>query len=184
MASAGIIAPGHEMAVMDPDGRITERGERGELCMRGPAIINGYWNQEKATAQTFRDGWLHTGDIGFIDEEGWFYVVDRIKNMIIASGYKVWPREVDEVIARLDAVLEVAVIGAPDAYRGETVKAFVTLRDGMRLSEEDVIAHCRTHLAAYKVPSQVVFMDELPKNANGKILHRELRQAPTEVTVG
>lgn len=125
-----------------------------------------------------RDGWLHTGDVGKMDAQGWFYLVDRKKDMIVASGYKVWPREVEEVLLRHEAVSEAAVVGVPDAYRGETVKAFVVLHRGHagRTTAEDLIAFCKERLAAYKYPRQVELVNELPKTATGKIMRRSLRE--------
>lgn len=144
--------------------------------MRGPQIVPGYWRNEQATNDAIRDGWLRTGDVGYVDEDGWFYLVDRKKDMIVASGYKVWPREVEDVLYTHEAVLEAAVVGVPDPYRGETVKAFVSLRDGCAATPEELIDYCRERLAAYKYPRQVEIVDALPKTVTGKILRRELRE--------
>ena len=143
-----------------------------EIVASGPQVVPGYWNKPEETAHAMPDGRLRTGDVGFIDDDGWVYLVDRRKDMIIASGYKVWPREVEDVIYTHPAVSEVAVIGVPDDYRGETVKAFVVAEG---VSEEELIAYCRERMAAYKYPRQVAFIDEIPKNAAGKVLRRELR---------
>jgi long-chain acyl-CoA synthetase len=121
------------------------------------------------------DGWLHTGDVGKRDEGGWFYLVDRIKDMINVSGYKVWPREVEDVLFRHPALAEASVVGAPDSYRGETTVAYVVLRKGASASEAEVIAYCREQLAVYKAPRRVVFVEEIPKTLTGKALRRELR---------
>jgi long-chain acyl-CoA synthetase len=140
-------------------------------------IFPGYWNKPEATAQAFHNGWFLTGDIAVRDSEGWFYIVDRKKDMIVASGYKVWPREVEDVLYQHPAVREAAVVGVPDEYRGETVKAFVALREDWagRVAGEDLVAHCRDRLAAYKYPRQVEFVPEIPKTATGKFLRRSLR---------
>ena len=180
---SGIISVGlpmfdTQLRIEGPDGTEVPAGERGEVCLKGCGIISGYWRNEEASRATFRDGWLRTGDIGFVNEDGWLFIVDRTKNMIIASGYKVWPREVEDVLYRHPAVSEAAVVGVPDDYRGETVSAFVSLADGgaQRPTAEELIAYCKESLAAYKVPRRITFMDELPKNFNGKIQHRDLKQ--------
>ncbi|MBK9710878.1 MAG: long-chain fatty acid--CoA ligase [Kouleothrix sp.] len=147
----------------------------GELCVRGPQVMKGYWERPEETAECLSaDGWFRTGDIARTDADGYFYIVDRKKDMIIASGYKVLPREIEEVLFTHPAVQEAAVVGVPDAYRGETVKAYIVLKAGMRLSDEEVIAHCRASLAPYKVPRLVEFRAELPKTTIGKVLRRML----------
>jgi long-chain acyl-CoA synthetase len=138
-------------------------------------VVAGYWQKPAESAKAVRNGWLHTGDIGFMDEQGWFYIVDRMKDMIIASGYKVWPREVEDVLYQHPAVREAAVVGVPDEYRGETVKAFVSLKAGTSTDSETLIAFCKERMAAYKYPRQIEILPELPKTATGKILRRELR---------
>jgi len=149
-------------------------GEVGELIVRGPQVMKGYWNRPEETAETLKDGWLHTGDIAKMDERGYFYIVDREKDVIIASGYNVYPREVEEVLYQHPQVAEAAVVGVPDPYRGETVKAFIVPKGA--LNEEELVAFCRKHLAAYKVPRLIEFRDSLPKTAIGKVLKRELRE--------
>ena len=149
--------------------------ELGEIVTRGPAVTPGYWGRPEETAHAIRDGWLHTGDVGRRDADGWFYIVDRIKDMIVVSGYKVWPRDVEDALYAHPAVQEAAVIGEPDDYRGETVAAFVVLRPGEDAGVEELIAHCRERLAVYKAPHVVHLVDELPKTASGKVLRRELR---------
>lgn len=149
-------------------------GEVGELVIRGPNVMKGYHGMPTETANTLRDGWLFTGDIAKMDEDGYFYIVDRKKELIKPSGYQVWPREVEEVIADHPAVIEVGVAGVPDPYRGETVKAWVVLREGAELTAEDLRAFCKEQLAAYKVPTEVEFREELPKTTVGKILRRVL----------
>lgn len=150
-------------------------GEEGELVIRGPQVIPGYWGREEESANLLRKGWLHTGDVGYADADGWLYLVDRIKDVIIASGYKIWPREVEEVLYEHADVREAAVIGVPDAYRGETVVAYVALRRGGSVLEADLITFCAERMAAYKYPRGVVIIDDLPKSENGKIMRRELR---------
>ena len=150
-------------------------GEPGELAMRGPMMFPGYWNKPEATAAAFHDGWFLTGDVAVMDAAGWFYVVDRKKDMIVASGYKVWPRDVEDVLYQHPGVRECAVIGVPDPYRGETVKAFVALKQGVVATPEEMIAFCKERLAAYKYPRLVEFVPEIPKTATGKFLRRALR---------
>ena len=156
---------GHEAAV----------GEVGEIVSAGPQVMRGYWQMPEATEAALKDGGMRTGDVGFMDAQGWFYLVDRKKDMINAGGYKVWPREVEDVLYQHPAVREAAVVGVPDAYRGETVKAVVSLKPGQRVSAEELMAHCKANMAAYKYPRQIEFLDELPKTVTGKILRRELR---------
>jgi long-chain acyl-CoA synthetase len=136
-----------------------------------------YWNKPEATASAFRDGFFLTGDVAFMDQEGWFYLVDRKKDMIVASGFKVWPREVEDTLYEHPSVREAAVVGVPDAYRGETVKAFVALKEKFQghVDAEQIIAFCRERIAAYKCPHQVEFVPEIPKTATGKFLRRALR---------
>lgn len=150
-------------------------GESGEFAAKGPMIFAEYWNKPEETEKAFHDGYFLTGDVAVMDEEGWFYIVDRKKDMINAGGYKVWPREVEDVLYTHPAVKEAAVVGIPDEYRGETVKAFVALKEGENVSEEDLIQYCKENMAAYKYPREIEFRDELPKTATGKFLRRELR---------
>lgn len=150
-------------------------GEPGEFAAKGPMIFAEYWNKPEETEKAFHDGYFLTGDVEVMDEDGWFYIVDRKKDMINAGGYKVWPREVEDVLYNHPAVKEAAVVGMPDEYRGETVKAFVALKDGEDVSEEDLIQYCKQNMAAYKYPRKIEFRDELPKTATGKFLRRELR---------
>jgi long-chain acyl-CoA synthetase len=150
-------------------------GQEGELVLKGPHVMQAYWNKPEETALALRDGWLYTGDIARMDEEGYFFIVGRKKDMIIVSGYNVYPDEVDGVLAAHPAVLEAATIGVPDAKRGEAVKSFVVLRPGMVATAEEIVAYCRDNLAAYKVPRTVEFLPELPKSPVLKILRRELR---------
>jgi long-chain acyl-CoA synthetase len=157
------------------DGRPLPSGEIGEIVVRGPQVVPGYWRRPEETAAAIRDGWLYTGDVGFMDEAGWFYLVDRKKDMINAAGFKVWPREVEDVLYTHPAIREAAVVGVPDPYRGETVKAVVSLKPGMKVTEEELIAFCKARMAAYKYPRLVEIRDDLPKTSTGKILRRALR---------
>jgi long-chain acyl-CoA synthetase len=161
--------------VVDEDDNDVEPGQTGEFVTSGPQVVSGYWEKPEETANAIPDGRLHTGDVGFMDEQGWFYLVDRKKDQINAAGYKVWPRDVEDVLYAHDAVREAAVVGVPDEYRGETVKAFVSLKPGQSATEEILIAFCKERMAAYKYPRQIEFVEELPKTASGKILRRELR---------
>jgi len=176
----GVPIPSHDAKIMDlsdPEKELPP-GEVGELAIRGPGIVPGYWNKPEETGHAIRQGWLFTGDVGTMDKEGWIYLLDRKKDMIIASGFKVWPREVEDVIYLHPSVREVAVIGVPDPYRGETVKAFVALKQGFegKVTEEEIITHCKERMAAYKYPRQVEFVKEVPKTATGKFLRRALRK--------
>jgi long-chain acyl-CoA synthetase len=178
--SVGVPVPNCIMKIVDLENssKALTPGEVGEIVDSGPIVVPGYWQKPEETRQAIRNGWLYTGDVGKMDEDGWFYVVDRKKDMIVASGYKVWPRDVEDVIYQHPAVREVAVIGVPDDYRGETVKAFVTLKQGLEVSifPDDIIAFCKERMAAYKYPRQVEIVSEIPKTLTGKFLKRELRQ--------
>jgi long-chain acyl-CoA synthetase len=153
-----------------------EPGELGELIIRGPQVMKGYWNMPEETANTLRDGWLYTGDIARMDDEGYISIVDRKKDMIIASGFNIYPRDIEEVLYEHPAVQEAVVVGVPDEYRGETVKAVLVLKAGKEVSEEEVIQYCRDNLSAYKVPRLVEFRSELPKTSVGKILRRVIKE--------
>jgi long-chain acyl-CoA synthetase len=178
--SVGVPVPNCIMKIMDLENgtKALAPGEVGEIVDSGPIIVPGYWQKPEETRHAIRNGWLYTGDVGKMDEDGWFYVVDRKKDMIVASGYKVWPREVEDVIYQLPAVKEVAVIGVPDSYRGETVKAFVTLKQGLEdaIDADGIISFCKARMAAYKYPRQVEIVSDIPKTLTGKFLKRELRQ--------
>jgi fatty-acyl-CoA synthase len=160
--------------VDDLDGDL-ESGRVGELVCKGPNVMRGYHKQPEATAQAIKHDWLHTGDLATMDEEGFFYIVDRKKDMIVSGGENIYPREVEEVLMGHPAVADVAVVGEPDELWGESVKAVVVLRKGASLSAQEVIDYCRTHLASYKKPRKVVFSESLPRNASGKVLKRQLR---------
>jgi long-chain acyl-CoA synthetase len=161
--------------IVGDDGKDLPPGEVGEIVTTGPQVVSGYWNKPAETANAIPGGALHTGDVGYMDEAGWFYIVDRKKDQINAGGYKVWPREVEDVLYEHEAVREAAVVGVADEYRGETVKAFVSLRPGCTVSADELIEFTRERMAAYKYPRQVEFLDEIPKTVTGKLLRRELR---------
>lgn len=178
--SVGVPVPNCVIKIMDLEDGTKELvpGEVGEIVDSGPIVIPGYWQKPEETEHAIRNGWLYTGDVGKMDENGWFYVVDRKKDMIVASGYKVWPRDVEDVIYQHPAVKETAVVGEPDPYRGETVKAFVALKDGMgdSVTPEEIISFCKARMAAYKYPRKVEFVSEIPKTLTGKFLRRTLRE--------
>jgi long-chain acyl-CoA synthetase len=174
--SIGLPLPDVDCRIISLDDGITslKPGEVGELCVQGPQVMKGYHNMPTETANTLRDGWLYTGDIAKVDEDGYFYIVDRKKELIKPGGYQVWPREVEEVISSYAKVLEVGVAGVVDAYRGETVKAWVVLKPGQTATEEEIREFCKKNMAPFKVPTQVEFRTELPKTTVGKVLRREL----------
>lgn len=161
--------------VVDADRKELPVGGVGEIVISGPQVVPGYWEKPEETAHAMPGGALHTGDVGFMDEAGWFYVVDRMKDQINAAGFKIWPREVEDVLYAHPAVREAAVVGAPDEYRGETVKAFVSLKHGSDATEDEIATFCRERMAAYKYPRKVEILADLPKTETGKILRRELR---------
>jgi long-chain acyl-CoA synthetase len=175
--TVGVPLPNTEVRVVDLDTGTTELavGESGEICIKGPQVMMGYYKKEKETKEYLRDGWFYTGDIGFFDVDGYITIVDRKKDMIIGSGFNIYPKEIDEILFDHPKILEACTIGVPDEYRGETVKAYVVVKEGESLSEKEVVDYCRSNLAAYKVPHEIEFIDELPKSAIGKILRRELR---------
>ncbi|GAA3998621.1 hypothetical protein GCM10022384_51980 [Streptomyces marokkonensis] len=173
--AVGVPGPESVVRIVDEQGAEVPFGEQGEILVGGPQVVPGYWRRPDATAETFPGGELRTGDIGFMDAQGWLYVVDRKKDMINASGFKVWPREVEDVLHTHPAVREAAVVGVPDGYRGETVKAYISLRPGAVTDPDALAAYCEERLAAYKYPRQVEILPDLPKTASGKILRRELR---------
>ncbi|MGM9985676.1 MAG: AMP-binding protein [Bacillaceae bacterium] len=190
--SIGVPWPSTEAAIFSMEtGEPVPTGEIGELAVRGPQVMKGYWNRPEETAAILKDGWLFTGDLGYMDTEGFFYIVDRKKDMIIAGGFNIYPREVEEVLYENPKVLEAVVAGVPDAYRGETVKAYIVLKEGEQMTEEELNQYCRQYLAAYKVPRIYEFRKELPKTAIGKILRRALvdeekskLEGPSETTIG
>ena len=177
--SVGVPVYDTVVRIVDENGDDLPPGEIGEIVTAGPQVVAGYWNKPDATAKDLPNGVLRTGDVGYMDSDGWFYIVDRKKDQINASGYKVWPREVEDVLYEHEAVREAAVVGVPDEYRGETVKAFVSLRPGTSATPEELITHCKARMAAYKYPREVEIMDDIPKTATGKLLRRALRTGPS-----
>jgi len=173
--SCGIPIPGVGIRIVGDGGVDMPRGESGELWISGPQIMKGYLNNEEATKENIVDGWLKTGDVAKLDEDGYLYIVDRLKDMVLVSGFNVYPVEIDSILTQDDRVAEAAAVGIPDDETGERVIACVVKADAS-LSEEDVVAHCKEHLTRYKVPKTVIFMDELPKSPVGKVLRRELRE--------
>ncbi|WP_368503602.1 long-chain-fatty-acid--CoA ligase [Alkalihalophilus sp. As8PL] len=182
-SSIGLPWPNTEAAILSMEtGEPANQGEVGELAVRGPQIMKGYWNRPEETAATMQDDWLLTGDMGYMDEEGYFYIVDRKKDMIIAGGFNIYPREIEEVLYNHEDIQEAVAIGVPDEYRGETVKVFVVLKEGKQLSEKELNQYCRKNLAAYKVPRLYEFREDLPKTIVGKILKRVLIEEEKEKT--
>jgi len=174
--SIGVPTPGVDAIIVDDLRRPLGSGQHGEVVVRGPGVMAGYWGKPQETEEVLVGGWMHTGDIGFVDDAGWFYLVDRKKDMISASGFKVWPREVEDVLYAYPGVREAAVVGAPDPYRGETVVAFVSAQPGAALDVTALAAHCRERLAAYKQPAEIRLLDDLPKTATGKITRNTLKR--------
>ena len=181
--SIGLPLPDTDMTIVDVDTGEEEMsvGEIGEIIVRGPQVMKGYYKMPTETANALRigpdgqPGWFYTGDIGYMDEDGYFHIVDRKKDMIIAGGYNIYPADVEAVLFEHPKVKEAAVIGVPDEKRGETVKAFVVLKEGETATEEELITFCRENLAVYKSPRIIEFRDDLPKSMVGKVLRRELR---------
>ncbi|QKY69617.1 long-chain-fatty-acid--CoA ligase [Lentibacillus sp. CBA3610] len=180
--SIGVPWPDTDAKIMLESGEEANVGEVGEVAVKGPQIMKGYWNNQEETDNVLKDGWLFTGDMGYMDEDGYFYIVDRKKSVIIAGGYNIYPREVEEVLYEHEAVQEAVVAGIPDPYRGETVKAFVVLKSGYETDEEELNTFCRKNLAGFKVPRIYEFRDELPKTAVGKVLRQQLVDEEKEKT--
>lgn len=176
--TVGIPFPNTDLKIVDVDTGTMEmkQGASGEICFRGPQVMKGYYNKPEETEKVLKDGWLFTGDIGYLDEDGYLTIVDRKKDMIVASGFNIFPQEIDEILFTHPMVLEACTIGIPDAYRGEAPKSFVVLKPGTAVEKKELIAFLQEKLAAYKVPKEIEFMDELPKSAVGKILRKELRE--------
>jgi len=175
LLSCGRATFGADMRVVDPEGKEVPHGQIGEIVYRGPGVMQGYWNRPQDTADQIRDGWFYTGDAGTEDDAGFFYVKDRIKDMIISGGENIYPAELESVLAAHPALADVAVIGVPDDQWGETVKAIVVLKPGAALTGEELIEWARSRLGGYKRPKSVDFTDSIPRNPSGKILKRELR---------
>lgn len=177
IGTIGLPVPDTDCKIVDMETGEKElpSGEAGELIIKGPQVMKGYWNRPEETAQTLRNGWLYTGDIAVMDDDGYFRIVDRKKDMVIVGGFNVYPREVEEVLYQHPKVLEAAVVGVTHPLRGEMVKAFVVLKEGETATEAEIVSFCRDHLASYKVPREIEFVSELPKSAVGKVLRRELK---------
>ena len=177
--SVGVPIPNSIVKIVDLEKGTNELapGEIGEIVDKGPMVVPGYWQKPEETAHAIRDGWLYTGDVGKMDNDGWFYVIDRKKDMINVSGYKIWPRDVEDVLYKHPSVREVSVVGVPDPYRGETVKAFIALKEGKEglVSADELITFCKERMAAFKYPRHIEFVDEIPKTLTGKFLRRALR---------
>jgi long-chain acyl-CoA synthetase len=173
--SVGTPIENFEIKIMDSDDREVSIGKWGEICIRGPGVMKEYWKKPSETQQALRNGWLHSGDIGMMDDEGYVFIVDRVKDMINVSGFKVWPAEVEEFLYKHPAIKEVAVFGKPHPDKGETAVAAIVLKEGETATSAEIIDYCRNHLAVYKAPTHVDFLSELPKSATGKILKRTLR---------
>jgi acyl-CoA synthetase (AMP-forming)/AMP-acid ligase II len=176
LSSAGKPALGVELKIIDEKGQPVKPGEVGEICLRSNKMTKGYWKKPQETAETFVNGWLHTRDMGTIDEDGYVYIVDRKSDMIISGGFNIYPREVEEVILAHPAVSEVAVIPVPDDTWGEAVKAMVVLKHGAQATEEEIIQFCKENLASYKKPKTVEFINEIPKTGYNKVDRKALRE--------
>jgi long-chain acyl-CoA synthetase len=173
--SVGTAVENFELKILDSNDNELPLGQWGEICIKGPGVMKGYWGKPEDTQRALRGGWLHSGDIGLLDDEDYVFIVDRVKDMINVSGFKVWPAEVEQLLYRHPAVKEIAVYGVPDAEQGEAVRAAIVLKNGATATSEEIIAYCRERMAVYKAPAAVDFVNELPKSATGKILKRVLR---------
>jgi len=180
VGTVGIPVCNTDIRLVDDKDNDVPLGESGEICFKGPQVMKGYYKKPAETKEALRGGWLHTGDVGVMDEEGYLKIVDRIKDLIIASGFNIYPTEIDNLLYSHPKVLEACTIGIPDEYRGETVKAYVVLKEGESATEEEIIQFCKENLGAYKVPKGIEFIDELPKSAIGKILRRDVRKLHME----
>ena len=175
--SIGIPVPGTGVRLVDDDGQAVAPGQPGELIVRGPQTMLGYWQRAEETAKVLKDGWLYTGDVAVMDEQGYFRIVDRKKDLVLVSGFNVYPNEIEDALAKMGAILEAAVVGIPDAKTGEGVRAYVVRNPEFTgaLDQAAVIAHCKTLLTDYKIPKSIIFRDELPKSPVGKILRKDLK---------
>jgi long-chain acyl-CoA synthetase len=178
IGTVGVPLPNTDMKLVDlqTGEEVTEPDRDGEICIRGPQVMKGYYNKPEETAAVLKDGWLYLGDVGRIDADGYLTIVDRKKDMIVAGGFNIYPKEIDEILMGHEHVLEACTIGVPDAYRGETVKAYVVPVPGQDPTEAEIMTYCRKHLAAYKIPKQIIMIAELPKTAVGKIMRKEVRK--------
>jgi acyl-CoA synthetase (AMP-forming)/AMP-acid ligase II len=181
--SVGTAAPFMELQVVGPDDGPLAPGEAGEIVIRGPKVTPGYWGDPQRSQEAWRNGWFHTGDVGVMDEDGFLSITDRLKDMIRSGGENVASSEIERVIYEHEAVHEVAVVGVPDERWQEVPKAFVVLKRGAELTPEDLIAHCRAHLASFKTPKHVEFLQALPRNPSGKVLKRELRKFSSPIAL-
>jgi fatty-acyl-CoA synthase len=175
IGSVGRALPHVEVDIRDPDGKPLPPGEAGEICLRGPRITQGYWRDEKKTAASFYGDWFRTGDVGYLDDEGFLFLTDRVKDMIISGGENIASSEVERVVYQMPQVREAAIIGLPDEKWGERPVAVIALNPGHTLDYETLAGHCRAHLAAFKVPKQLILREQLPRNPSGKVLKRVLR---------
>jgi long-chain acyl-CoA synthetase len=175
--SIGKVVPGTEIRLVDDNGRDVAAGQPGELIVRGPQVMLGYWQRADETALVLKDGWLFTGDVAVIDNEGYYRIVDRKKDLILVSGFNVYPNEIEDALAKMDSVLEAAVVGIPDSKTGEAVRAYIVRNpdSAMPVTEAEVLAHCKSLLTDYKIPKSIVFRNELPKTPIGKILRKDLK---------
>jgi long-chain acyl-CoA synthetase len=173
--SIGIPVPHVQTRLLNKEGKDVGKGEVGEILFKGPNAAKGYWKLPEQTQEAIRNGWVHTGDLAKQDEDGYFYIVGRKKDLIIVGGYNVYPREIEEVLYAHPAVYEAAVIGMADEAKGEVPRAYISLKPGQTATEKEIVEFCKQNLAPYKVPRQVEIRSELPKSSTGKILHRELR---------
>jgi len=176
LSSVGKEGINAEIRIVDDEDRDLPRGRIGEIVIRGQHVMKGYWNDPDATAKAFRNGWLHTGDMGTMDEEGYLYLADRKKDMIITGGENVYPKEIENLLYEHPDVKDAAVIGVPDDKWGESIKAFVVLKEGSGINEQEIIEYCKMHLSSYKKPGSVEFVPDLPRNLSGKVLKRVLRE--------
>jgi long-chain acyl-CoA synthetase len=167
---------GSEMAIVDDSGKPLPAGEKGEIVIRGPQIMKGYWNRPQETAKAIRNGWLHTGDVGYVDTDGYYWITNRKKDLIIKGGENISPRTIEEVLYKCPGVSEAAVIGVKDIKYGEEIKAFVVLHPGGKASVDEILAFCRTRLNNFLMPKYIVFLDAMPKSLVGKILKSKLRE--------
>jgi long-chain acyl-CoA synthetase len=174
--STGIPIPGVEVKIFDPDDRELPTGEQGEIVVKGPNVMLGYYKRPEETQAALRGGWLHTGDVGFLDAEDYLYITDRLNDLVFKGGYNLYPSEIEGYLHEHPAIVEVSVIGIPDEKYGETITAFVVLLPGQKLAEQDVIAYAKTQMTAFKAPSRVNFVEALPKSLVGKVLKNELRK--------
>jgi long-chain acyl-CoA synthetase len=175
LGSIGRVLPGVTLRLVDEDGEDALDGDTGEVLVKGPNVFLGYWNDPEATNKVLRDGWLHTGDVAIVDADGFLYLVDRSKDLIIVSGFNVYPAEVEDTITSHPAVHECAVVGVPHPTSGEAIKAYVVLEPGAAITAEELTVHCKAQVARYKCPGEIVFIAELPKGPSGKVLRRLLR---------